>query len=221
MVAIQRTKPNGDIIIRGAAQDPHPAAPSGVVWKVSVLVEESVFLHCFPLDTMEWRSAEYAIDPNDRDTLLDLVLAEPWMIDGIDPQEHPSGLFNAETIDEARDFQLGRVTMVKDDHGLYSAPEKDRVLLRNQSNDPRHYIRDASHIDHRLVVAKREIVGIERDRVRSKREKKLEAARVAESVGLNLGNSSEPMMPDGNADKRLEHLNKTLQGMRSYGNRDN
>ncbi len=35
--------------------------------------------HCFPKDTLEWRAAEYGIDPADTATLLDLVLAEPHL----------------------------------------------------------------------------------------------------------------------------------------------
>lgn len=33
--------------------------------------------HVFPPDTMEWRSAEYDIDPGETDLLLDIVLYEP------------------------------------------------------------------------------------------------------------------------------------------------
>ena len=33
-----------------------------------------------PLDTLEWRAAEYEIDPDDRDTLWDVVLAEIYML---------------------------------------------------------------------------------------------------------------------------------------------
>ena len=35
--------------------------------------------HCFPKDTLEWRAAEYGIDPGDTAMLLDLVLTEPHL----------------------------------------------------------------------------------------------------------------------------------------------
>jgi hypothetical protein len=40
------------------------------------------YLHQFPCDTLEWRAAEYAIDPTDVDTLLDIVMAEPFLTPG-------------------------------------------------------------------------------------------------------------------------------------------
>lgn len=40
-------------------------------------VEQGV--HIFPHDILEWRVAEYDLDPNDLDTVLDLVLAEPYL----------------------------------------------------------------------------------------------------------------------------------------------
>lgn len=218
---IQNSKPDGDIVIMGATQEARPTG-DGTNWKVGVSAAGMFLLHLFPLDSLEWRAAEYEIDPDDRETLLDVVLAEPWFSDGIDLLEHPSGLYNAPTIDEARNFHLGRVTVVKSDHGLYSAPRKDRVLLRDTATDPREYIKSASHIDHRVVGAKREIVGIERDKVRTRREKQAEMRRVEKSAGMRLLSvPQEIVTPDTNADLRLARLGQTLKGMRSYGNRNN
>lgn len=38
-------------------------------------------LHVIPQSAFEWRSAEYGIDPEDLDTLLDVILHEPWIPD--------------------------------------------------------------------------------------------------------------------------------------------
>ncbi|MEV4078944.1 hypothetical protein AB0J43_01455 [Nonomuraea fuscirosea] len=42
-------------------------------------------LHVFPHSVLEWRAAEYAIDPDDIDTLLEVVLYEPYMPREDDP----------------------------------------------------------------------------------------------------------------------------------------
>ena len=62
--------------------------------------------HCFPKDVFEWRAAEYDIDPADMDTLLDVVLSEPF----IDPGDVKPGerLHDAPTIEEARRAHLAR-----------------------------------------------------------------------------------------------------------------
>lgn len=62
--------------------------------------------HTFPEDTMEWRAAEYGIDPADLDTLLDIVLHEPHLPDDDQPE---LSLHNAPTIDAARDRHLARI----------------------------------------------------------------------------------------------------------------
>lgn len=50
------------------------------MWGISqVLPDESTVLHVLPHSTFEWRCAEYGIDPDDLDTLLDVVLHEPWI----------------------------------------------------------------------------------------------------------------------------------------------
>lgn len=67
--------------------------------------------HCFPKDVFEWRAAEYDIDPADMDTLLDVVLSEPF----IDPGDVKPGerLHDAPTIEEARRAHLARCSKAK------------------------------------------------------------------------------------------------------------
>lgn len=72
--------------------------------------------HVFPADTLEWRAAEYGLDPQDRETLLEIVLYEPFLDShSIDDPKH---LFNAATIKEARDHHLGRIADLKAQHTI-------------------------------------------------------------------------------------------------------
>jgi hypothetical protein len=76
-------------------------------------------VHLFPLDTLEWRAAEYEIDPADRQTLLEIVLYEP-LLDG-HSHEHPKHLYRAGSIAEAREYHLGRIAALKAKHPLVDA----------------------------------------------------------------------------------------------------
>lgn len=64
------------------------ANPMGAepLWGVAVVKSDgSRFLKTFPHSTLEWRSAEYGIDPDDKDTLLDVVLHEDYIPREDDP----------------------------------------------------------------------------------------------------------------------------------------
>lgn len=113
-------------------------------------------LHMFPADTLEWRAAEYGIDPADRDLLLDVVLAEPWMTDGVD-YTHPRALHNAETIDDARQFHLARVAEVKARYRFMGALHRRRL-------------REESHMDPEAIAVKRDYVRRQRDDLRRQRD---------------------------------------------------
>lgn len=71
---------------------------------------ESGLCHCsIPEDTLEWRAAEYQIEPTEIDLLMDIVLYEGGM-----PQEEPVPvLFTAATVDEAREIHIGRILAYK------------------------------------------------------------------------------------------------------------
>jgi hypothetical protein len=50
------------------------------MWGISRVRPDGVaHMHIIPHSTWEWRCAEYGIDPDDLDTLLDVVLHEPWI----------------------------------------------------------------------------------------------------------------------------------------------
>lgn len=73
-------------------------------------------IHLMPLDTLEWRAAEYGIDPADTATLLDIVLAEPYLSE----EDWAAGhrLHDAPDIDIARAAHLARCARVKLRHRL-------------------------------------------------------------------------------------------------------
>ncbi|MEV6154908.1 hypothetical protein AB0L53_31665 [Nonomuraea sp. NPDC052129] len=60
-----------------ARRSPLGAEPSWGVVKVDP--SGARILHAFPHSTLEWRAAEYGIDPEDIDTLLEVILYEPWI----------------------------------------------------------------------------------------------------------------------------------------------
>jgi hypothetical protein len=120
--------------------------------------EEGV--HIFPYDAMEWRAAEYNIDPNDRETLLDIILTEPYLeTETADPQRT---LFVAETVQDARAHHLERIAAAKLKHGI-STKEK---------NHPLAVVRDQSPIRPDVIAEKR--MGVERERRKNGQVKKLE-----------------------------------------------
>lgn len=99
-------------------------------WTVLYEDAEGLFhSHTFPKETLEWRIAEYDLDPDDVDQLLDVVLHEPWLNDPEDPRHEdpappglvagigragaPVTLFTAASIDDARTAHLARIAAAK------------------------------------------------------------------------------------------------------------
>jgi hypothetical protein len=135
-------------------------------WRVTKDVEAddgtvTRLLHVLPVDTMEWRAAEYGIDPSDRDTLVEMVLLEPHLDDGVD-ERHARSLGRAPSIADARAFHLERIAAAKKRVTLSGAGGAGRAALER--------IRDESPIEAEVVVVKAEHVGIERARIRRKAE---------------------------------------------------
>ncbi|MEV8439190.1 hypothetical protein AB0425_17585 [Actinosynnema sp. NPDC051121] len=76
--------------------------------------------HVFPLDTLEWRAAEYGIDPADVDTLLDVVLAEPYLT----PEDWAAGYLPHDAPDAAtaRQDHIARCARAKLRHRISTRP---------------------------------------------------------------------------------------------------
>lgn len=128
--------------------------------------------HRLPLTTLEQRAAEYGIDHADIETLLDVVVWEPYLHhlnDGVD-HNHPKFLWKADTIDEAREHYLQRIKKVKK---LLAHPDQHD---HNANLDP---IRQNHGIDPEMVALRAEHFGLQRDGWR-----KHQAAKVGrEDVG--------------------------------------
>lgn len=122
--------------------------------------------HVFPKNTLDWRAAEYGIDPGDTATLLDIVLHEPFAphpddpITGADDPVAAAGLlspavasrgaaspgdlvsttlYTAESTEQAREAHLLRIQHAKVNRARVSAPKgrKDPLApIRQRGVDP-------------------------------------------------------------------------------------
>ncbi|MFC8447679.1 hypothetical protein [Kitasatospora sp. NPDC057223] len=108
------------------------------IWIV-VMVDESGSRvnHAIPKDTLLWRAAEYGIDPTDTETLLDIILHEPYIPDPrlndppaaaavravVNGKRVPATLATAATTADARTAHLARVLHVKANVRRISSPQ--------------------------------------------------------------------------------------------------
>jgi hypothetical protein len=104
--------------------------------------------YAFPHDTLTYRSAEYGIDPNDADTLLDVVLHEFHMEPAQIGPDHPQFLYNTDER-TARRAHLARVQELKNTVS-YEDPQSLLDLIK------RHHLSSFDsrrHTEHRSLVA--------------------------------------------------------------------
>lgn len=127
---------------------------------VDPVVEEGI--HAFPYDTLEWRAAEYGIDPSDVDTLMDIVLAEPYLTN--EDYEPGTTLYDAASIQDAREAHIARCVKVKLAH---------RMSTRGKNQPHVQRVKDNAFMHPEAVILKRELVK------RSREELKRKAARRA------------------------------------------
>ncbi|WP_156960702.1 hypothetical protein [Amycolatopsis taiwanensis] len=109
--------------------------------------------YMFPAETLEWRAAEYGIDPTDRATLLDIVLAEPHLT----PEDWSTGsqLHTAPDIDTARADHISRCAATK---------WRNRIGTRAVGN-PCRQIAEDSPMDAEAIDLKRQLVEHQRARI--------------------------------------------------------
>lgn len=89
-----------------------------------------------PMDSLEWRAAEYNIDPSDINTLVDIVICERFVT--MDFYKGPDSLINAPDIETARKAYLTEIARIKLLYRI-STRSKDHVLqqVKNESvHDP-------------------------------------------------------------------------------------
>jgi hypothetical protein len=134
-------------------------------------------LHIFPPETLEWRSAEYGIDPEDTDTLLDIVLSEPY-----DNDEPP--LWNVETRDEARAALADRLQARKQKMAVKQARRaglSNADLLREAGvpqeyidaaeEEPRAFLKRAARVNPEVVDMLAKHVDKQREKIKAEKEK--------------------------------------------------
>lgn len=119
----------------------------------------SRLLYVLPLDTMEWRAAEYGIDPTDTATLLDIVIAEPHLT----PEDWAAGsqLHDAPDIKTARRDHLARCVAVK---------LRYRISTRTKGS-PLDRVRTESHMDPEAIAVKAQHVGRIREQLLANTER--------------------------------------------------
>lgn len=132
-----------------------------------------------PRDALEWRAAEYQIDPPDTDLLMDVVLYETEL-----PRtEEIPVLYTAETIDEAREVHVGRVKELKErirpqaDQWKTNAQRLARLRAAGAPmeewepfirDDALAYIRELHLMDRDVLEEKRLMVEQRRQRVQQR-----------------------------------------------------
>lgn len=128
-------------------------------------------LHTFPVDTLEWRAAEYGVDLKDTATLLDIVIAEPHMT--ADDMTQGTQLHSAPDIDAARKDHLARVAAVKLRH---------RISTRGTGN-PLARVEQESPLHPEVVAVKAEHVAQTRQHVQRQAHRAQQAATAAAPSG--------------------------------------
>jgi hypothetical protein len=116
---------------------------------------EMRFRHEFPADTLEWRAAEYGIDPADTATLLDIVLAEPHLSE----EDWAAGhrLHDAPDIETARRDHIARCARAKLRHRISTrtrAATKDAPAVPS----PCQRVADESPMHPDAIELKRQLV---------------------------------------------------------------
>ena len=107
---------------------------------------ETRYEHTFPVDTLEWRAAEYGIDPADTATLMDIVLAEPHLSEEDWATGHQ--LHAAPDIATDRADHLARCARAKLRH---------RISTRGKGHPCRRVV-DESPMHPEALALKRELV---------------------------------------------------------------
>lgn len=115
------------------------------VWRLNFLREDSKYhVQMLSEDAMGWRAAEYGIPFEDSDTLLDLLIHEPYMTHL--HQDHPKFLWNVDQ-KEAREYHLEQLENVKKIH--QHVDPKNLFEDIKKSYDPWH----SAHIEKIDYVA--------------------------------------------------------------------
>lgn len=126
------------------------------------------FAYVIPKEAMEWRIAEYDLDPEDTDTLLDFFLFEPHV-------EVPQAeqLYETDTKDQAREAILSRIKAKRQESDAEKV--KSRGAARTAGVDPevtaRGQMLGLFHRDSEVIAVKRQIIGHQLEKAQASRRR--------------------------------------------------
>lgn len=121
-------------------------------WQVITRADDgSGRTHLFPAATLEWRAAEFGIDPGDAGALVDMVLHEQLMEDE-ESEQLRSDLAGVRSTAAARQAHAGRLAALR---------ARTRIVVDGDGN-PLNAVRAASGITVEGVREKRQIVDVNR-----------------------------------------------------------
>lgn len=120
----------------------------------------------FPVDTLEWRAAEYDLSPMDMDALLDVVLSEPFL--DPDPDDPALSLFEAPDIEQARAHHLKKVAQVQVDSDPKAWEDvKGHCVMHLQAIDlKREHVRRVREVSKEVKAAEKAATRNTRDTTR-------------------------------------------------------
>ena len=127
--------------------------------------------YSFPADTLEWRIAEYDLDPTDIRGGVEMLLMEAIMPAPQTADEVAKQLLVAPTISEARVSMLARVKKARQGVNLDVARKNGAAVVRlgAKNGDFIDDIGSLLQIDLEVVSMKRRMVAIHREKVRAER----------------------------------------------------
>lgn len=122
-------------------------------WQITMLKPDGTRrAHIMPDATLEWRAAEYGIDPADVDALLEVVLHEPFMtmVDDVEhgPRYADGGpdLWTADNTTTAREAHLARVKACPVQIKVAGVKAVD-IIRANHQSDPARLSRMREAVD--------------------------------------------------------------------------
>lgn len=99
------------------------------------------YLQVSPYDQMEWRAAEYNINPSDLNTLIDIMICEQFIKS--EWYHTDKSIWNSPTIENAREALISEIAQIK---------LKYRISTRAKDSPLQHVRSTAEHSSARMAV---------------------------------------------------------------------
>jgi hypothetical protein len=142
----------GKIKIIESYRDKMPHPDNRAAWRVRMEIDVDgntrTISHVFPEECFQYRSAEYGIDLDDLETLMDVILHEN-LITAEDMEAHPQTVYDESSVEETRKAHLSRCARVKLRHRSSTRPNKSTMRARAANPDDPTTVEQAE-ADHPL-----------------------------------------------------------------------